>query len=283
MVKTAIATVVKNETEYIEDFIKYHLNIGIDEIFIYEDYGSVSHKEITDKYDNVYLTSILDIFPEEQREEIIQMRIDKVPSQTLYINQILKYLHPTHNDGWWCWLIDIDEYITSTEPISDVLSRFSDRDAVLVYWKNFGCSGHIYKPKYDKPIWEIFTEPCGYELYSDFKYYKITKFCVNLNKWSEDKKYWIHNANVNWVKCDGTYKRTEIVYEPLYLRHYITKSVEEYIWKVYCRGMFHTGHRQLKSLFEMCPETKDILQDKDFCFYINKKYKIDLYNEYNKE
>lgn len=276
MVKTCIATCVKDETEYIEDFIKYHLDIGIDEIFIYEDYGSVSHKEICDKYDNVYLSSILDIFPRRERGNIIKMRKNNVPSQTLYINQILKYLHPTHNDGWWVWLIDIDEYITSTEPISDVLSRFNDRDAVLVYWKNFGCSGHIYKPKYDKPIYEIFTQPCGYELYSDFKFYKITKFCVNLNKWTEQKKYWIHNANVNWVKVDGTYKRTEIVYEPLYLRHYITKSVEEYIWKVYCRGMFHTGHRQLKSLFEMCPETKDILQDKDFCFYINNKYNINL-------
>ena len=277
MVKTCIATCVKDETEYIEDFIKYHLNIGIDEIFIYEDYGSVSHKEICDKYDNVYLSSILDIFPEEQKEEIIQMRIDKVPSQTLYINQILKYLHPTHNDGWWVWLIDIDEYITSTEPISDVLSRFSDRDAVLVYWKNFGCSGHIYKPLYDKPIYEIFTEPCGYELYSDFKMYKITKFCVNLNKWSEDKKFWIHNAPLNWIKADGTYKRTEIVYEPLYLRHYITKSVEEYLYKVYVRGMFHPGHRNMKSLKEMCPKEYEIAKnDKQFIKYFKDKYNVDL-------
>jgi hypothetical protein len=174
-------------------------------------------------------------------------------------------------------LIDIDEYITSTEPISDVLSRFNDRDAVLVYWKNFGCSGHIYKPKYDKPIWEIYTQPCGYELYSDFKFYKITKFCVNLNKWSEDKKYWIHNANVNWVKADGTYKRTEIVYEPLYLRHYITKSVEEYIWKVYCRGMMHPGHRQMKSLWEMCPEMKEIVEkDKKAIKYFKEKYGVDI-------
>lgn len=277
MVKTCIATCVKDETEYIEDFIKYHLNIGIDEIFIYEDYGSVSHKEICDKYDNVYLSSILDIFPEEQKEEIIQMRIDKVPSQTLYINQILKYLHPTHNDGWWVWLIDIDEYITSTEPISDVLSRFNDRDAVLVYWQNYGCSGHIYKPLYDKPIYEIFTEPCGYELYSDFKMYKITKFCVNMNKWKPTQKYYIHNASVNWVKVDGSYKRTEIVYKPLYLCHFITKSVEEYLYKVYVRGMFHPGHRNMKSLKEMCPKEYEIAKnDKEFIKYFKEKYNVDL-------
>lgn len=275
MVKTAIATVVKDETEYIEDFIKYHLNIGIDEIFIYEDYGSVSHKEICDKYDNVYLSSILDIFPEEQREEIIQMRIDKVPSQTLYINQILKYLHPTHNEGWWVWLIDIDEYITCTEKFPDILDRYKEHQAVLIYWCNYGCSGHIYKPVYDKPIYEIYTEKCGYEKYSDEKYFKITKFIVNMNKYKPTMKFWIHCANVDFIKADMTYKRTAICLEPLYLRHYITKSWEEFCHKILIRGVFHPGHRQYKSFFEMQPDMEEkIRNDKGFKDYFYNKYGV---------
>lgn len=263
MQKTFIATVIKDEIEYLDDFIKYHLDLGINEIHIFEDYGSESHKSICDKYPNVFLKSILDIFPPEERDDIIQMRIDKIPPQTTYINQILKYLHPTHNEDWWCWLIDIDEYITSTEPISDILERFKDRDAILVYWKNFGCSGHIYKPKYDKPIYEIYTQQCGYELFSDFKFYKITKFCVNMAKYKPTMKYWIHNAPVNWIKADGTYKRTEIVFEPLYLRHYITKSYEEYCHKLFKRGMMHPNHRNIQSFFEMCPEMDNIITEKD--------------------
>ena len=275
-----IFTVVLNEQEYLEDFLKYHTELGL-HIFVFEDLFSVSHKDITDKYDNVELHSVKELYSEEEIPELIENRIQKKPPQTDFINRGLKYVHSL-NKYDWCWLIDIDEYITSTESISSVLSRFNDRDSVLVYWKCFGCSGHVYKPIYDKPIYEIYTQPCNYEQYSDFKYYKITKFCVNLNKWTEQKKYYIHNANVNWIKADGSFKRTEIVYEPLYLRHYITKSVEEYLWKVFCRGMFHNGHRNLKSLVEMCPETKDILLDKDFCFYINKKLNLNL-NEYNKE
>ena len=259
-----IFTVIKDETDYLEDFCKYHTELGL-HIFVFEDLFSVSHKDITDKYNNVELHSVKELYNEEEIPQLIEDRKNKVPPQTDYINRGLKYIHSL-NKYDWCWLIDIDEYITSTEPISDVLSRFS----------NFGCSNHLYKPIYDKPIYEIYTEPCNYEQYSDYKYFKITKFCVNMNKWKPTQKYYIHNASVNWVKVDGSYKRTEIVYEPLYLRHYITKSVEEYIYKVYVRGMFHTGHRQMKSLFEMCPETKDILQDKDFCFYINKKYNINL-------
>ena len=268
-----IFTVIKDETDYLEDFLKYHTELGL-HIFVFEDLFSVSHKDITDKYNNVELHSVKELYSEEEIPELIENRIQKKPPQTDFINRGLKYIHSI-NKYDWCWLIDIDEYITSTEPISSVLSRFNDRDSVLVYWKNYGCSGHVYKPIYNKPIYEIYTQPCNYEQYSDFKYYKITKFCVNLNKWTEQKKYWIHNANVNWIKADGTYKRTEIVYEPLYLRHYITKSVEEYLWKVFCRGMFHNGHRNWKSLWEMCPETKDKI-DENFINYFKRKYGVEL-------
>lgn len=98
-----------------------------------------------------------------------------------------------------------------------------------------------------------------------------------MNKWKPTMKYWIHCANVNFIKADGTYKRTEIVYEPLYLRHYITKSFEEYIQKVYVRGMFHNGHRNMQSFFEMQPEMKDIiLNDKELISYIKDKYGVEI-------
>jgi len=271
----AIFTVVKDELDYLDDFLKYHIQMGID-VFIYEDIFSHSHKEITDRYDNVYLHSVAELYNDEELPQLINDRTNKIPSQTEFINRGLRYIHSL-NKYDWCWLIDIDEYITSTEPISDVLERFSDRDAVLVYWRNYGAAGRLYKPIYDKPIWEIFTEPCGYELYSDYKYFKITKFCVNMNRYKPTMKYYIHNAPVNWIKVDGTFKRTQPVYEPLYLRHYITKSAEEWCWKVYIRGMHHNGHRQWKSLFEMCPDIKDKLEkDKNFFPYFKEKYGIEL-------
>lgn len=273
MIKTCIFTVIKDEQQYLDDFIKYHLNMGID-IYFFEDYGSKSHKKITDKYDNVYLYSIFDLYQTNEIEDIVRKRKEKTPCQTEFINRGLKFIHSLHKYDW-CALIDVDEYITSTEPFPSLLSRYNDHQAILVYWKNYGPSGRIYKPKYDKPIYDVYTEECGYEQYSDMKLYKITKFIVNMNKWKPEHKYWIHCANVDFIKADGTYKRTEIVYEPLYLRHYITKSVEEFCWKVYCRGMHHNGHRQWKSLFEMCPDVKDKI-DKNFLSYFENKYNVEL-------
>ena len=275
MAKCLIATVIKNERDYLKDFIEYHLNLGVNEIHIYEDYGSDSHKEICDNFKNVYLHSILDIYPENEREEYIQMRINDIPPQTKNINQILKYLYPTHNDDWWVFLTDIDEFITCTEKFPDILDRYKEHQAVLIYWQNYGCSGHIYKPIYDKPIWEIYTEKCWYEQYSDYKHFKITKFVVNMSKWKPEHKYFIHNAPRNWVKADFTYKRSEPVFAPLYLRHFILKSWEEWCYKILIRGNFHTGHRQYRSFFEMQPDMEEkIRNDKGFKDYFYKKYGV---------
>lgn len=266
-----IFTVVKDEQEYLNDFLAYHTALGID-VFVFEDVFSKSHISITSNYTNVYLHSVKELYNEEEIPQLIENRKNKVPPQTEFINRGLRYIHSLDKYDW-CWLIDCDEYITSSEPFRDVLSRFSDRDAVLVYWKNFGCSKHLYKPHYDRPIWDIYTKPCGYEKYSDLKYFKITKFCVNMRRWKPTQKWFIHCAQVNYIKADGTYKRTEIVYEPLYLRHYVTKSVEEYCHKILIRGCFHTGHRQMKSLYEMCPETKEMITD-EFRAYFKEKYGV---------
>lgn len=71
-----IFTVIKNEHEYLDEWIKYHLELGIDHIFIFEDIDSDTHKEITDKYgDRVSLNNILTVFDtDEQKQEIIERK-----------------------------------------------------------------------------------------------------------------------------------------------------------------------------------------------------------------
>jgi hypothetical protein len=44
--KTKIITLVKDEQEYLEEWINYHLNLGFDVIEIYEDLESTSHAGI---------------------------------------------------------------------------------------------------------------------------------------------------------------------------------------------------------------------------------------------
>lgn len=268
-----IFTVIKNERDYLNDFLKYHTEMGL-HIFVFEDLFSDSHYDICKKYDNVFLHSITELYAQDELPDLIDRRTRHVPSQTDFINRGLKYIYNL-NLYDWCWLIDIDEYITATCPFPDMLNDYKDYSAVSVYWMNYGCSGHLYKPVYDRPIYDIYLERCGYELHRDRKYSNITKFCVNMHKWNDRMKYKIHNAMVNWIKVDFTRNHAAEVFEPLYLRHYITKSFEEYCHKVYVRGMHHPGHRNLDSFFEMQPQYKEqIINDKKLIDYIDNKYNI---------
>ena len=61
--KTAICVIIKDEINYLDEWLSWHLNLGIDEIFLYEDYGSKSHLDIVKPYgDRVHLNSIDIIF-----------------------------------------------------------------------------------------------------------------------------------------------------------------------------------------------------------------------------
>ena len=50
MLTSVICAIIKDETEYLEEWIQYHLEIGFNHIFLYQDRGSDSHKYITDKF-----------------------------------------------------------------------------------------------------------------------------------------------------------------------------------------------------------------------------------------
>ena len=274
--RKAILSIVKDEKSYLYDFLKYHSGMGID-VFVFEDYGSESHKDICDKFDNVYLSTYLELYPKGRRKEITLLRENGRPIKNEMLNQGLKLIKAM-NAYDWVFVIDNDEYITFTEPLDDVLSRYNDYDALLIYWENYGCSGHLYKPLYDKPIYEIYTEKCGFEIHTDLETSNICKFVVNMNKYQPEMFFKIHDSdNTNWVKLDYTKDRSKIVLEPLYLRHFITKSCQEYIEKLYVRGCFYKAHRNMQSFWDMCPEYKEqILNNKEFVNFVRLKYNIDL-------
>ena len=46
MIKTYICTIIKDEFEYLKEWCEYHLNLGFDKIFLFEDFESKSHKEL---------------------------------------------------------------------------------------------------------------------------------------------------------------------------------------------------------------------------------------------
>ena len=259
MVKTCIHTVIKDELdEYLTAWLNHHSPM-VDHIFIFEDIDSRSHKHITDQYPNVTLMSVLDIYADDDkmRERIIKEKARGIITQMHYIKDGVTMIQDLHQYDW-CFTLDVDEFITLQEPykaITDVLSEFQDKAAVIIQWQNYGASGRIYKPNYNgRDYREFYTQKAPFNKH-DAAVKITTKIVWNLNKITRWHLCGLHCTVGDWVNTKGVKDRKEICYDKMYLSHYVTRSWEEWVWKLYQRGM-HCGnrHRKDEHFFEINPD-----------------------------
>lgn len=270
---TCIHTVIINEKdEYLKSWLDHHSPM-VNHIFIFEDIGSHSHSHITNHYPNVTLWSWRDLYDNEiDRQRLVKYKAKGGTTQTYYIlDGVTKIQNLKQYD--WCFTIDIDEYITLQEPykaIPDVLEEFQEYDFVVLQWMNFGANGHIYKPNYEcRDYREFYTERADFSN-ADATFKMDSKVCWNLNKINKWHLCGVHCGAGNWVKTDGIKNRRSTVYDKMYLSHYVTRSFEEYIWKLYVRGM-HTNkrHRRIDDFFQI---NKDMLDKYDDCMKFKNEY-----------
>ena len=262
---SCIVTVIKNEQEYLDWWIQYHIDLGVDHIFIFEDYDSDSHRSIVEKYpeDKVTLESILVCLNGINKNEIVDLKKTKKNNiQFTYIMNTLKYIKDRYVYKYdWAFVIDIDEYITlenETDKLSDVLSLYEDYDAVIIQWKNYGANGHVKKPDYgDKGLIGTYvkeSEGCAMN-----KPELLTKTIYKLKKFYKLSFLNTHQPSdlANFCRTDFTKDRKAVVYDKIYLRHYITKSWEEYVWKKQKRGYFFGFARTNDFFFGLNPDMAD--------------------------
>ena len=81
--------------------------------------------------------------------------------------------------------------------------------------------------------------------------------------------HWPYNLS-KWCLSDKEKSFYNVTYKSIYLRHYVCKSYEEYIYKLYMRGMCHPGHRKIDDFFIYNPKMKN----KEIIEEINNKYNI---------
>lgn len=196
---SCILTIIKNEHLYLDEWITYHTNLGINHFFIVEDIGSDSHKEITDKYDNVTLFDIESTVPEDIYKILLDnRRKNRNVAQKTVIPFMLDYLKKNANEYDWCFVIDNDEFLTlenNDMTLNEILDMFTDYDAFVMKWKLYGANGLVFKPDYkDKGVVDTFTEPAkGYLI--DFKL-SLIKTCYNLRTYNETFYGSIHHPHL---------------------------------------------------------------------------------------
>lgn len=248
---SCIFTVIKDEQEYLDEWIKYHLDLGINHIFVFEDIGSGSHKEIVNKYGDKVSLNTIGIF---QFDEYKKHNNWDDSRQKAYNQEGLWWIKNNYNYGW-CFAIDCDEYITiedENNTLLDVLNMYSNYGAVILQWQNYNANGYVYKPNYNnEDLVKTYTQKCGKS--PNDAIWKNTKLVYRLDRF---KKYYFLGTHLcsdlcGWCKSDFSKELNKPIYSNIYIRHYITKSWEEYVWKLKIRGMFHKTHRDLDEFFQM--------------------------------
>ena len=205
--KSCILTVIKNEHEYLDEWIRYHLALGIDHIFIFEDVDSKSHSEIIDKYENVSLNSIVSVLTEDEVHDIIELRKGwRKIRQITYIKRGLEYIKNSHLSYDWCFVIDNDEFVTledNNKTLEDALSVYNGYDAFLMQWMCFSSDGNIKKPDYSKKgIVDTYTKATPGIRFRNLLW--DVKTCYNMNTFSEKTYGACHypSMDCNWCKTD---------------------------------------------------------------------------------
>jgi hypothetical protein len=241
--KTCICVIIKDEQDYLEEWIEYHLNLGIDEIFLYEDYGSKSHAEIIKPFgDRVHLESI----------DVVRDLINNCDKTGSYRQNALFNWFPIEYKDKFDWVLfnDIDEFLVLKQPLHELLEEYDDKPGILLEWKFYGANGHITKPK--GKVMDNFTK-MALNAYNMYGKNWINKSFVNLKNYT----YWKYNIHgvygcVYAINKNGCHKA--------WINHYFTKSWEEWKQRILVRGDTFIGNRKIYEFFSV---NKDLENKKE--------------------
>lgn len=129
----ALVCIAKNEDNYIEEWVNYHLKLGFDKIFIYQ---------------NDWRTSL-----ENERVEKIEFDGDRM--QEVAYNNFLRM----RSDGYdWVAFFDVDEFLVlkKHKNIKDFIEVYKDYNGIGINWVLFGDNNLTFDGNYS--VLERFTK-----------------------------------------------------------------------------------------------------------------------------
>jgi hypothetical protein len=121
--------IFKNEAKFLDEWVHFHLVIGIEHFYLYNNNSDDNYAEILKPYIDKGIVDLID-WPFHYSQ------------MDAYEDCYNKY----RNDTNWLTFIDVDEFICpiSTNNIKLWLESYKNYPGVAVYWKQFGANGKLY-------------------------------------------------------------------------------------------------------------------------------------------
>jgi hypothetical protein len=228
--KIALVCIAKNEDNYIDEWIDYHLKLGFDDVVIYRNNWD---------YDN----------------DNNKVKIINYPGEVKQLSAYNDFI--TKNIGIYDWaaFFDVDEFLVLKKHsnVKEFISDYKSHDAIAINWVLFGSNGHESVVDENYNILDRFTKR---QKTIDIHIKNIVKLQKNIGFNSP------HNTNKPWVSPEG-----KIGGGPFnkfgddsiaQLNHYFCKSKTEFEQKI-LRGRSDT--KSFRTMSEFSPH--DINESED--------------------
>jgi len=212
-------SVFKNENDYLHEWLEYHLMMGVDHMYLYDQDGGLDAMELLRPYERAGLVT------RHPWTHFDGTRYDKTTHFWERDKSHIAYAHCAknyRNESQWIQKLDIDEYLVMNDGGNDLKEWVKTLDVnrikgYRVYRYNFGNNGHLEKPP--GLITESYTR--RESEYSDYKDAGNGDFLSN-NRYHYNSHKWAHKFG----KSGQVLTRPEDV--NIHINHYYTKSYTEY-------------------------------------------------------
>ena len=226
------SSIGKLENNYVNELVDYYKNIGVDKFIL----GDNNDK------DSERLSDVLQKEIEEGLVDILDFT-----GQRKHQTDFFKDSYEMYKDKCrWISFYDFDEFLEIKDGNKSLTvqsyfteEKFRNCDVILINWLVFNDNDLI---KYDsRPVTERFTKAL-YNAPDNVFVKAIIKGNIRYNPWDTDQTS--HRPNHHEKTClyNGQRAKTfnDVLKPPridnIYIKHYVTKTIEEYILNKYKRG-----------------------------------------------
>lgn len=241
--KIALCCIGKCENNYIREWVEYHVGIGFDKIFIYDNNDT----------NGEHFEDVIQDYIDSGKCEIVSYRGRKCCQEEAYHD-----CYVNNKDNYdWIAVFDIDEFLTlkKHKTVKEFLNDplYNDFQLIHLNWMCYGDNGMLDND--GRPCQERFATPLPYDIrrFKDFPENNHIKSIVRGGLKHINWRFIAHTPWCFYHCCDATGKECEVrsPYNPYnfdvaYFRHYSTKTIGEWIKVKQARGYGDTEDEDAK-------------------------------------
>lgn len=268
-----IFTNIKNEHQYLDAWIKYHIKLGFNKFILYEDAGSFPHNSIVSQYQDIVEIDLYNYLLPNYRKELKDLTC-------------FKHIWENYTKIDWIIKLDPDEYLVLPENYSTIddylYSLKPSIKQIYIGYKLFNANGNINSPSGEKynpmNIYTFEVSPKALNINFNINKNEGVNYFTgkSLLRYSSFKKDFTSKLKESMIPDDFPNRLINtktIAYsnkDNVFINHYITKSFAEYLNKLKERG-YYNGHiiRKIGDFFILNPDLIDYIVNIENDFNVN--------------